>query len=839
MAQSLDRETIPEDSNLNLLLEQGKKQYEMGQFRAAIATLQAASLSLEKQGKISEQAQSLQYLSWTYQALGQYQEAERAILQSLALLQTQSPSLLLATVRNTLAHLQLIQGQPDRALINWQRAEELYRNNNDKIGELGSQINQAQVLEEQGKYRLACDRLLVAFGAGNWHCKTLDETNFELVLQTIQQNPYPILKGLALRSLGVSLQALGSLHQSQEAIAASLEIFQTLDRPSEIPQSLLVLGNTERFLGETQTALEMYKKAAKMARSQGKIEDLNIAIESLANQFSLLVESDRLEEAENLFREIQVFIPSLSPSETTIYAQLNVIRSWLQLQQKQENPADYTEISHLLASLYQQAKKSDNSRAESQVLGMLGYLYGKTNRLEDAIALTQQAIALSQDVEFLYEWQGQLANFLEIQGQKEAAIATYREAISTFEKLRLDLIGLNPKIRYNFRDRIEPIYRNYIALQLQSQPSQQQLQEVKKAIEGLRITELEDFLQEVCLTHHSPPESETELATIYTMILGDRLEILVSLPHEKLHHYPAQITPAELQELTAQFRQSFSPIFPSQYHRQYAEKLYEKLIQPLENELKNNQISTLAFVLDGTLQNVPMAVLHNGENYLLEEYELVVNPGLQLLAERSPKKLELKAIAAGLSEAREPFTPLPAVAGEVTAIGQQLASEILLNEDFTVANLQKILSDRPFPILHLATHGQFSSHIEDTFLLTWDGPLNLKAFAHLLWERESGKAIPIELLVLSACQTAKGDDRATLGLAGMAVRSGARSTLASLWSVNDESTAQIMVTFYQFLAHFQGDRAKALRQAQISLLHNPNYQHPYYWAPFILVGYWR
>jgi CHAT domain-containing protein len=97
---------------------------------------------------------------------------------------------------------------------------------------------------------------------------------------------------------------------------------------------------------------------------------------------------------------------------------------------------------------------------------------------------------------------------------------------------------------------------------------------------------------------------------------------------------------------------------------------------------------------------------------------------------------------------------------------------------------------------------------------------------------------PIELMVLSACQTAEGDDRAALGLAGMAIRSGARSTLATLWAVNDESTAALMTQFYQELSNADLSKAEALRLAQIKILQNPEFSHPYYWSPFVLIGNW-
>ncbi|NJR64375.1 MAG: CHAT domain-containing protein [Leptolyngbyaceae cyanobacterium CRU_2_3] len=141
-------------------------------------------------------------------------------------------------------------------------------------------------------------------------------------------------------------------------------------------------------------------------------------------------------------------------------------------------------------------------------------------------------------------------------------------------------------------------------------------------------------------------------------------------------------------------------------------------------------------------------------------------------------------------------------------------------------------------MVHLATHGQFSSNAAETFLLTWDGRINVNQLSQLLRSRDP-KNPPIELLVLSACQTAAGDDRAALGLAGIAIRSGARSTLASLWKVNDESTTAFMAQFYRELIQPGISKTAALRNAQIALLHDSQYQQPFFWAPFVLVGNWQ
>jgi CHAT domain-containing protein len=141
-------------------------------------------------------------------------------------------------------------------------------------------------------------------------------------------------------------------------------------------------------------------------------------------------------------------------------------------------------------------------------------------------------------------------------------------------------------------------------------------------------------------------------------------------------------------------------------------------------------------------------------------------------------------------------------------------------------------------VVHLATHGQFSSNAEETFILTWDGVLPVNQLGNLLRGREEGGRKAIELLVLSACETATGD-RAAIGLAAVAVRSGARSTLATLWVVNDESTADLMIKFYEELKDPKISKAEALRRAQVWLMkQNSRYEDPEYWAPFVLVGNW-
>jgi len=178
------------------------------------------------------------------------------------------------------------------------------------------------------------------------------------------------------------------------------------------------------------------------------------------------------------------------------------------------------------------------------------------------------------------------------------------------------------------------------------------------------------------------------------------------------------------------------------------------------------------------------------------------------------------------------------VPGELRSIDQSYASETLLNENFTLEELQQKLADEQFSIVHIASHGQFDRDVHKTFVLTYDKKLTLNDLEVLIRPSQY-RGRPVELLVLSACQTASGDDRAALGLAGVAIKAGARSALASLWFVNDQSTSALITEFYNQLRQSPPiSKAQALRAAQIKLLSDRRYRHPCYWSPYLIIGNW-
>jgi CHAT domain-containing protein len=197
----------------------------------------------------------------------------------------------------------------------------------------------------------------------------------------------------------------------------------------------------------------------------------------------------------------------------------------------------------------------------------------------------------------------------------------------------------------------------------------------------------------------------------------------------------------------------------------------------------------------------------------------------------------VQALSAGLGVSVQGFPALPFVEEEARSVNRFYGGDLLLNRDFVVSRVESELKDHPFSIVHIASHGQFESDPKKSFLLAYDDKLTmdrLDRFVGLMRYRDE----PLGLLTLSACETAEGDDRAALGLAGVAIKAGARSALATLWSINDESSSHLIREFYRNLLDPSLSKAVALQRAQLAILDHPMYRHPAYWAPFLLLNNW-
>ena len=286
-----------------------------------------------------------------------------------------------------------------------------------------------------------------------------------------------------------------------------------------------------------------------------------------------------------------------------------------------------------------------------------------------------------------------------------------------------------------------------------------------------------------------------------------------------------------------------------------ADLAYGLVIDPIEDILSENNLKTLLFVSEGLMLQAPMAALYDieEEQFLIEKYALASMPSLERLDVDYLLNQPLSVLAFGLlsgaddvqipnSDQSLDFGPLPGVLRELENIRTFIPNtEVFVDDAFTPETFQSLLAQSQAPIIHLATHALFNSDPSETFLVTGNGEtISTDKLIAFLEVTARNRGADLELLVLSACETARGNEHAALGLAGIVVRSSTRSILASLWLVDDTATQSLMSGFYELMATSEVSKAQALQSAQLRLINGDSrYQHPYYWAPFILVGDWR
>ncbi|MDZ7959844.1 MAG: CHAT domain-containing protein [Aulosira sp. DedQUE10] len=837
------------------LLQQGKLLYDAGRFSEAVQVLQQAVKEYQNQGERIKQAATLSNLSLAYQQLGAWQEAKQAITDSLNLLNGQQNSQSLQIFAQSLdiqGRLQLATGQAEAALATWQQAEKIYTKLSNQNGAVRTLINQAQAWRSQGSYLRAVEIL-------------------KQVHQKLQKQPESIEKAVGLRSLGDTLHVIGDVEKSQTVLEQSRGIAESLQSNAEIGASFFSLGNNARTQQKTANAIAYYQKAVQLSPSP------LTKVQAQLNLLSLLIENQQLSAAETLLPVIQSQIAQLPPSRATIYAEINYAQSLnkvLSAKSPGSIPSiesssissqgsilsiEYSSISfqdsaQILKKAIQQSRSLGDQQTEAYALGSLANLYEQTQQWKEAQKLTQQALVLAQtnnapEIAYRLEWQ--MGRLLWAQKDLKRAIAAYDGAVETLNSLRRDLVAINQDVQFSFRDSVEPVYRESVELLLQSQAGKadgKTLDKARARIEALQLAELDNFFREACLLGESVAldqvvdKDNPHAAILYPIILPEEIQVIVKIPHKPLQHYSTQIPQVQVNKILGELRKNLVNPTAINAVKTQAQQVYNWLIKPIESQLPANQVNTLVFVLDGALRNLPMASLYDGKQYLIEKYAIALSIGLQLLDPKPLEKQQLKALTAGLTEPPpgfSNFSPLPAIKSEVSLIAKAgVSTTSLLDQKFTQKALEKQVNTVPFNIVHLATHGQFSSRAEKTFILAADGAINVKQFDSLLRSQDESKPEAVELLVLSACQTAAGDNRAALGLAGAAVRAGARSTLASLWQIDDQSTAMFVGDFYQQLQGSKVTKAQALRHAQLQLLQHPNYKAPSYWSAYVLIGNW-
>lgn len=703
----------------------------------------------------------------------------------------------------------------------------------------------------------------------------LNQGHYLLSLETLleAQNQNPTLEQKA-QLTGLEGMAYYQMHhfEKAESLLKQAVNFENLNQAKSVFW-LMALGDMQAKKGLLSQAKTFYAKAMSLAKN-----DLQTQFVIQLAQINFLPKELRFAELE----KIDTQLANLKDLKIISQYRLNMAKQALELENTTQFAFDL--LTKAIAN-------STDPKLLAEAKSYLAQLYENQQRFEDAKILNQQALSIAkqeQISDLLIELEWRAARLYQAQNQANFAIAAYQNAVEQIEAIRQDIPVEYHNGRSSFRETLEPVYLGLADLLLQKAQRENDatqkntlLHRAREAVELIKQSEVEDFLGGRCSVVAQKKalldSVEPKTAIIYPIVLQNRLELLVSVG-SKLHQFTQTVDAKTLQRAVKTMAHSLRTL--SSFDG-VSESIYRWLIAPLEPLLQENKIETLVMVPDGFLRLIPIAALKDkNHHFLIENYAIAISPGMTLL-EPTPLHLkESKILLAGLSHPgevvehlpvvslrdlgvsqtersvdtlsndaneliREPFLrervqaqlSLPGVDKEMEGLEKVMPSTLIMNDNFTVESFKKHINQDDINLTHIASHGIFGSSASTSFIMAYDNVININELEQILKSEKLEKQ-PIEMLTLSACQTAEGNDRAPLGLAGIALKAKVRSAMGSLWSVSDEASAKLMTEFYKSLTQPNISKAKALQQAQIELLKQTDFNHPFYWSPFILVGNW-
>ena len=926
------------------LTQQGLEQYQRGKVQEAIAQWEAA-LSLTPAQPSELRATLLKYLARADQQMGETDRAIAHLGQLIADYRQIGDELQLgrmlteqAQAYSTLGQqrqaIALLCGDVDRPCVA-NGALAIARQKADTLGEIAALGSLGNAYRLRGDYERAIHYLEASLVLS----KQTHSPLHQLAVLNGLGNTYASLaerdarRRRAAEELEINAWAEKSRHYDSKAIAyfeASLTLAHTQnDELNEVRSLLNLVVPLQRVegrglgAGEAGGAEGVGEAVGGIGqRTEGRRERTE---GNSASSFPVL-------SAERALQQAQVLLKGLPASREAAYAAIRLATlSQLVAGQTANDPATHcggvampSQAITWLQRAIAIARQIRDSQSEAFALGRLGHVYECQHEYKQALSLTQQAQLAAGNYDSRYLWEWQSGRILRAQEKPTAAIAAYTLAVQTLKTIRGDLAIASRDVQFDFRDTVEPVYRELTALYLEQATSntKQAAQPLKskaidettrtattlkavesalESVDSLRLAELQNYLGEDCtLRAIAKPVTalDPKTAVLSSIIFNKRVAVILTLPTPD-HHMRSQVQwlPADAQTVKATVndlrRRLEKRSDLANTYQEPSQQVYDWLIRPFAQALQTAQIETLVFIQDGILRSIPMSALYDGKQFLIEQYAIASTLSLTLVDPLPLDRTSLRVLGFGLtkpSQVEGPtfFSSLGYVKAEIDSIKKVLPdSTVLLDDAFTLDRLQQELTKSTYPIVHLATHGRFGIDARDTFLVTgrrgvrgeergvrgeeaavvargagsvgevgtrgaggdatvqetrlagqtYNEKLTMNALYTMIRAQRQGK--PLELLTLTACETAVGSDRDALGIAGISLQAGARSTVASLWQVDDEATAQLITHFYQALK--QGmSRAKALQAAQNAWLqqHTGKRRHPGYWAALILVGNW-
>jgi CHAT domain-containing protein len=608
---------------------------------------------------------------------------------------------------------------------------------------------------------------------------------------------------------------------------------------------------------ELDKPLQMYQAAYNLVGDSSSPQTLRLAMEVLINTAHVY---SRQGEDKTAFNQLQQALTTIQklPKDGQTGEQLLSIGKLL----LQDSTVDQ-ETAKVFQQVLQIGTRLQEDRLVGYANGYLGELYARHHRYAEAQQLFQQAIFHTQTTPaVLSRWHWQLGRLYRDQGQQAAAKKNFQRAVNLLQPIRPALM-FGTRETQSFRESMGPVYLDLIALLVQEAnqraPGKEQqalLRQTREVLEKFRQVELENYFKDDCVAAAQAKAAPLETlltpqtAVIYPIVLADKTVVLLSVGGI-IYPFTVAGPPRELRAKVKEWRRFLEDAKADNFQKILGKgrHLYQLLIEPLEPLLTKHKIDTLVIVPDDVLRTIPFAALNSQgspDSFLIQKYAITVVPGLSLTPPKVSSK-QPQVLFSGISKAVCNSSDLPGVAEFAESLKQLYPqTTMLMNEQFTAGNLEQLMQQMSFQILIFATHAKISSSHRQASIVSHDDPsckISLEEFSQLLHLRkedhlekeETEKEMPLELLGLTACETAKGSDRATLGLAGAGIKAGANTVLGSLWPVDDKVTNELMRVFFEELQRSPTlPKAQALREAQLQLV--KKHPHPFYWAGFLVIG---
>ncbi|HTL17945.1 MAG TPA: CHAT domain-containing protein, partial [Patescibacteria group bacterium] len=544
-------------------------------------------------------------------------------------------------------------GRFSQAVRSWERAVELYRIRGDTNAEISTSLSLATGWQSLGQHRRAVEILEKALAAAN---SSGDRSRVTLVKSR----------------LGAALVMSQELQRANELLNESL---QAARAESDSGLAAAILNDLGNLLVKSQNypeAMKAYRESGTLAEQSSNVL---LSAQALCNAALSAARSDDNSQADSLSSQALRATERLDDTHAKAFLLLTIGLANRQLISTNGPPAET--LLRRAHSAFEQAlqigRQLQDRAIETYALGYLGWLYQADRQTDAALSLTRQAAFTAQEAqmpEALYLWEWQSGRLLRAQGDTDTAIAAFRRAIQTLQPIRNDMSAGygNAPTQLSFRDSEGPLFYELADLLLQKSKAtndpkleQQLLLEARDTVESLKTVELEDYFCDECVDVQRVKTRVVEnvdksSAVIYLIPLPDRTEVLVG-QSSGLTRFTANVASAKLTDEVREFRRNLETRTTYGYLAQ-AQSLYDWLIRPIRGLLDRARTQTLVFVSDGALRTIPLAALHDGDHFLIQDFAVAVVPGLSLVEPKRLERREARLLLNGLSKPVQGFAQL-------------------------------------------------------------------------------------------------------------------------------------------------------------------------------------